>query len=130
MYANVKYVKRLSLERSIHEVAQNRARHFFDSHYKGYKSFADVAPECVNVAYRDCVNETLYGDGQAMEIKPDETLFSKSEYVEPNGESKMLNLLDRYFGDYEVENIFYNEWYDLLSSEYGVDWRQLMKRVA
>lgn len=130
MYTNSQEIKRLSLEKSIHEAAQNRARLFFDFHYKGYKSLVDIVPECVNTAYRDCINETLYGDGQALEIKPDEKLFSKSEYIEPNGESKMWNLLDKYFEDYEVENIFYNEWYDLLSIEYGVDWRELMKKVA
>lgn len=124
-------IKKNSLLNSIHLAARKVAVGYFecnseDVEKKNLLSDGRINPNWLDDGYCDQVSEVLYGDSQADDIIPDNVLFSDSEYEGPYGSGNMWNLLEKYFKDGEIDEIFYEEWYKLLTEKYGENWRTLI----
>ncbi len=122
--------KRRSLIQSIHEAARAIAESYYECNIdnaSSEKKLQDgrVSPVWLDDGYCDQVSESLYGDSQACDIIPEEGIFSKSEYEGPYGSGNMWNLLERYLDTGEVDDIFYEEWNELLTEKYGDNWSEL-----
>ncbi len=122
--------KKRSLIESIHEAARQVAENYFDGNTEDVDSIhlllgGRVDPQWLDSGYCDQVSEFLYGDSQACDIEVDDDLFPEVEFKGKYGQGNMWNLLDKYFSDGEVDEIFYEEWNKLLIEKYGDNWREL-----
>ena len=123
-------LKRSSLIHSIHVAARKIAEGYFECNteeIEGKDLLADgrINPNWLDSGYCDQVSESLYGDTQADDIEPDANLFPESEYEGKYGTGNKWNLIERYIGSEDVDEIFYEEWNKLLEEKYGSNWREL-----
>lgn len=122
--------KKNSLTESIRKTARKVALGYFECNSEEVEEKillhdGRMDPNWLDDGYCDQVSETLYGDSQADDIIPDDNLFSVSEYEGQYGSGNMWNLLNKYFDEREVDEIFYEEWHKLLVEKYGEKWRTL-----
>lgn len=123
-------LKRISLMESIRVAARKIAEGYFKCNteeVEGKDLLADgrINPNWLDDGYCDQVSESLYGDTQADDIEPDDNLFSESEYEGKYNKGNKWNLIERYIDNEDVDDIFYEEWNELLEEKYGANWGEL-----